>query len=413
MKSRAGKAAARPKGSAAAEVAERNPGAGKPGKRDPGERPNAVEPHASASLPIVGLGGSAGSISALQSFFRTMPPDSGMDPRRALKLPPEDEPKPSEPSRASERKRNCSEVLAFLRTRTGRDFSYYERATILRRIGRRMQFDGVDRTAGLPRGPAHECRGSRCAAAGHADQRHQLLPRARMPLKCSQTTSRDCSMTESMSDAIRVSVPACATSEEAYSMRDHLLCRIRAPDPGATAHTDLRDRSRRGRDPRRSAKAYSPKSLRPKTCQEDRLEGFFTRERHGYRVPPRSIAKQSALCVARRDARLAVFAARPHLLPQSADLPRTATRSISCSASCVLRAAPRGSSVSRRVRGRRRRQRTVRAARQEEPTLRPGGRRHGPDGRYRPEPARWRECSTSVRSAEAQAEVETVERHHH
>ncbi len=79
MKSRAGKAAARPKGSAAAEVAERNPGAGKPDKRDPGERPNAVEPHASASLPIVGLGGSAGSISALQSFFRTMPPDSGMD----------------------------------------------------------------------------------------------------------------------------------------------------------------------------------------------------------------------------------------------------------------------------------------------------------------------------------------------
>ena len=36
------------------------------------------------------------------------------------------------------------EVLTFLRTRTGRDFSYYKRATILRRIGRRMQVNGVD-----------------------------------------------------------------------------------------------------------------------------------------------------------------------------------------------------------------------------------------------------------------------------
>ena len=35
-------------------------------------------------------------------------------------------------------------MLTFLRTRTGRDFSYYKRATILRRISRRMQVNGVD-----------------------------------------------------------------------------------------------------------------------------------------------------------------------------------------------------------------------------------------------------------------------------
>ena len=37
--------------------------------------------------------------------------------------------------------RACS---TFLRTRTGRDFTYYKRATILRRIARRMQVNGVD-----------------------------------------------------------------------------------------------------------------------------------------------------------------------------------------------------------------------------------------------------------------------------
>jgi two-component system CheB/CheR fusion protein len=31
------------------------------------------------------------------------------------------------------------EILTFLRTRTGRDFSYYKRATIVRRISRRLQ----------------------------------------------------------------------------------------------------------------------------------------------------------------------------------------------------------------------------------------------------------------------------------
>ena len=69
-----------------------------------------------------------------------------------LKLPPEDEPA-SRPSRHGRARgsANCVEVLAFLRTRTGRDFSYYKRATILRRIARRMQVNGVDGPAGVPR----------------------------------------------------------------------------------------------------------------------------------------------------------------------------------------------------------------------------------------------------------------------
>src|SRR5579871_3634980 len=63
-----------------------------------------------------------------------------------LQLPPEDGPQPALPSRpaSSEPEAAFREILVFLRTRTGRDFSYYKRATILRRISRRMQVNGVD-----------------------------------------------------------------------------------------------------------------------------------------------------------------------------------------------------------------------------------------------------------------------------
>src|SRR6187431_3257757 len=36
------------------------------------------------------------------------------------------------------------EVLTFLKTMTGHDFSGYKRATVLRRIGRRMQVNGAE-----------------------------------------------------------------------------------------------------------------------------------------------------------------------------------------------------------------------------------------------------------------------------
>ena len=71
------------------------------------------------------------------------------------------------------------EVLVFLRTRTGRDFSYYKRATILRRIARRMQVNGAGRHAGVPRVPAHASRRGGRAAQGPADLRHEFLSRPR------------------------------------------------------------------------------------------------------------------------------------------------------------------------------------------------------------------------------------------
>ena len=80
-----------------------------------------------------------------------------MKQESALKLPPEEGPQPAQPLRTSHDQAEAAlrEVLVFLRTRTGRDFSYYKRATILRRIARRMQVNGVDDLPALPHVPAH------------------------------------------------------------------------------------------------------------------------------------------------------------------------------------------------------------------------------------------------------------------
>ena len=101
--------------------------------------------------------------------------------RARLSCRPKKRPRrPRQPtSRRRRREAVLREVLAYLRAQTGRDFSYYKRATILRRIGRRMQVNGIERAARLPGLPAHPSGRGRRAAAGPAHQRHQLLPRPR------------------------------------------------------------------------------------------------------------------------------------------------------------------------------------------------------------------------------------------
>lgn len=80
-----------------------------------------------------------------------------------LRLPPEDGPQPAQAPKTTldEGEAALREVLTFLRTRTGRDFSYYKRATIVRRISRRLQINGLDdlpayRRQALTRGGARE-----------------------------------------------------------------------------------------------------------------------------------------------------------------------------------------------------------------------------------------------------------------
>jgi two-component system CheB/CheR fusion protein len=58
-----------------------------------------------------------------------------------LRLPSE-EPAQAEPS--AEAEAALRDVLALLRTRTGHDFSDYKRATVLRRLARRLQVNGLE-----------------------------------------------------------------------------------------------------------------------------------------------------------------------------------------------------------------------------------------------------------------------------
>ncbi len=98
-----------------------------------------------------------------------------------LRLPPEDGPQPAQPEAvgADELEATLRGVLTYLRASTGRDFSYYKRATILRRLARRMSVNGIEELAAyldfLRTTPA-EAGG---AAERPADQRHQFLPRPR------------------------------------------------------------------------------------------------------------------------------------------------------------------------------------------------------------------------------------------
>ena len=104
-----------------------------------------------------------------------------VEQERKLRLPPEEGPQPAAAAPVTDdgAEGALRDVLGYLRTRTGRDFSYYKRATILRRIapphaGQRRQRHG--RLSVVPAHPPGRVGG---AAQGSADLGHQLLPRPR------------------------------------------------------------------------------------------------------------------------------------------------------------------------------------------------------------------------------------------
>ena len=225
-----------------------------------------------------------------------------------------------------------------------------------------------------------------------------------MPLPRSKATSRGCSMasrraTRSASGCRRarpakrpIRSPSCWANTRAGSRRRRAS---RSSRPTST-------RTRSASD----AKACIRKSIAA-DVSEDRLKRFFTREHRGYRV--------------RREVRETVLFALHDVLRDS---PFSRLDLVSCRNLLIylnrdaqqklfsdhaLRAAARGPAVPRRVGVRRRGLRTVRAARQEAAGSTCSGRRRGPDGRYRPAPARWRECwSSSAISARRRREVATV-----
>ena len=201
---------------------------------------------------------------------------------RRLKLPPEDGPQPARPVRAatSDGEAALRDVLTHLRTRTGRDFSYYKRATIVRRVARRMQVNGVE---DMPEYLTF--------LRTHAGEAGALLQdllisvtnffRDRDAFDALEQRIPDLFKDSSPSDQVRVWVPACATGEEAYSVAMFLAEHARAVDRPPQLQifaTDLDEEVIRvARD------GIYPETIAADVSDE-RMRRFFAKEHRGYRV---------------------------------------------------------------------------------------------------------------------------------
>jgi two-component system, chemotaxis family, CheB/CheR fusion protein len=172
------------------------------------------------------------------------------------------------------------DVLELLRSRTGRDFAAYKRATVLRRIGRRMQANGVGtlpeyleclRTR--PGEPAALLQDMLVAVTSFfRDADCFTALEARIP-----ALFRD----KGPGDSVRAWVSGCATGEEAYSVAMLLAEYARTLDapPGLQIFaTDLDE----------AAIAAAREAVYPPAIEadvgQDRLRRFFVPDPRGWRV---------------------------------------------------------------------------------------------------------------------------------
>lgn len=199
-----------------------------------------------------------------------------------LVLPPEVGPNPAalEASPPSNNEAALRDVLAFLRSRTGRDFACYKRATIVRRIARRLQVNEVENVPEY----LHFLR-------THPGESGALLQdllisvtnffRDREAFAALEQIIPDLFRGKSQGDTVRVWVPACATGEEAYSiamlLSDHART-LDAPPSLQVFATDLHEQAlmeaRRGAYHDTISADVSP----------ERLQRYFSKDGNGYRV---------------------------------------------------------------------------------------------------------------------------------
>ncbi|RZL98273.1 MAG: hypothetical protein EOP73_23060, partial [Variovorax sp.] len=214
----------------------------------------------------------------------TLPPEE-IAPRIAeyfrleagIRLPPEEL---SQPAADVGDETAFHQVLEAVQRRTGRDFRNYKRATVLRRLGRRLQVNGVSTLDGYL-----ECLRTRPGEAGALlqDMLVSVTNFFRDPpcFGALQACIPELFAQKMSGDAVRVWVMACATGEEAYSiamlMSEHLrttrgttVVQIFASDLDAQAIRTARE----GLYPFAIEADVSP----------ERLRQFFSREAGGYRV---------------------------------------------------------------------------------------------------------------------------------
>ena len=198
-----------------------------------------------------------------------------------LRLPPEHALQSGEAREGAEASEPAlRSVLDFVRERTGRDFDDYKRATVLRRIGRRMQVNGVHDLRGYL-----ECLRTRPGEAGALA--HDMVVSVTNFFRDADSFAaleervpalfRD----KGPQDAVRVWVVACATGEEAYSIAMLLseYARTLAHPPAIQVFaTDLdEDAVRTARDGVYPLAAEADLS-------EERIRQFFVRDPRGWRV---------------------------------------------------------------------------------------------------------------------------------
>ncbi|NMG34090.1 PAS domain S-box protein [Azoarcus sp. TTM-91] len=198
-----------------------------------------------------------------------------------LRLPPENPAVPRElrvPETVDEAA--LRDVLTFLRSRTGRDFSDYKRATIVRRIGRRMQVNNIESLPGYL-----DCLRTRPGESGALLQ--DLLISVTNFFRdgeCFETLEAHLPRLffgKTASDTVRVWVAGCATGEEAYSLAILLAefaRTLEAPPVIQVFGTDLDD----------DAIRVAREGIYPTTIEADvsdeRLRRYFVKEHRGYRV---------------------------------------------------------------------------------------------------------------------------------
>jgi two-component system, chemotaxis family, CheB/CheR fusion protein len=199
-----------------------------------------------------------------------------------LRTPSEDGPQLTAKARPShgEAEEALREVLALLRARTGREFSYYKRATVVRRIARRVQVNALE---DLPSYLAF--------LRTHQGEAGALLQdllisvtnffRDKEVFQALEAIVPDLFRGKGPGDCVRVWVPACATGEEAYSIAMLLASYARTLDAPPMLQIF-------GCDLDESAIQVARNGLYPDTIvadvDEPHLRQFFSKELRGYRV---------------------------------------------------------------------------------------------------------------------------------
>ncbi|HVE54860.1 MAG TPA: CheR family methyltransferase, partial [Ramlibacter sp.] len=197
----------------------------------------------------------------------------------AVLLPPEDVSEDHAPGR-ERHEADLRDVLSFLHMRTSRDFTQYKRATVLRRIGRRMQVNGIDNLQSYL--TCLRTRPGECAAL----LQDLLISvtnffRDEECFESLQEHIPDMFAGKSAGDTVRVWVIACATGEEAYSLAMVLNDYARTLESAPMIQVFATDIDQ-------EALQVAREGVYPATIaadvSEERLRRYFVQEHRGYRI---------------------------------------------------------------------------------------------------------------------------------